>query len=30
MERRARDEFGQAYWWRPGRRTPDRAPALLE
>lgn len=27
IEDRARKEFGQEFWWRPGRTAPDRAPA---
>lgn len=30
MEQRAEQEFGQAYWWRPGQRSPDRAPTLTD
>jgi len=26
MKRRARKNFGQDYWWRPGELTPERAP----
>lgn len=28
IEDTARKEWGQRYWWRPGRREPDRAPDL--
>ena len=28
MERRARQEFNQSFWWNPGETTPDRAPDL--
>lgn len=28
VESRARREFGQSFWWRPGSVTPDRAPDL--
>lgn len=28
IEKRARDDFGQDYWWRRGAPTPDRAPAF--
>lgn len=28
MERRARKEFNQRFWWEPGEMTPDRAPNL--
>lgn len=28
MERRAKKEFGQRYWWEPGEAAPDRAPNL--
>jgi hypothetical protein len=28
MESRARREFGQEYWWRPGEAAPARAPDL--
>ncbi|WP_286975758.1 hypothetical protein, partial [Pseudomonas sp.] len=28
MERRAKKEFGQRFWWEPGDMTPDRAPNL--
>lgn len=28
MERRAKKEFGQSFWWQPGETTPDRAPSL--
>jgi hypothetical protein len=30
LERRARRETGQDYWWSPGDTQPARAPALLE
>lgn len=26
MERRAKQDAGQSYWWRPGQRVPSRAP----
>lgn len=26
IEQRAAEEWGQSYWWRPGRTSPDRAP----
>ncbi|HEY0878996.1 MAG TPA: hypothetical protein VGE10_11155 [Zeimonas sp.] len=26
MERRARQEWGQQFWWQPGELTPERAP----
>jgi hypothetical protein len=26
MEARARNEFDQDFWWRPGETSPDRAP----
>ncbi len=26
MEKRAREDFGQRYWWRPGKADPDRLP----
>ena len=28
MERRAKKEFNQSFWWEPGETTPDRAPDL--
>lgn len=28
MEREAERNFGQEFWWRPGQRSPERAPAL--
>lgn len=28
MERRAKKEFGQSFWWEPGEVSPDRAPSL--
>jgi hypothetical protein len=28
MESRLRKEYGQKYWWRPGKVTPKRAPDL--
>jgi hypothetical protein len=28
LEGRARRDFDQAYWWRPGRALPDRGPAF--
>jgi hypothetical protein len=28
MRARARQQFGQTYWWDPGDPTPDRAPDL--
>jgi len=28
IERRARKEFDQGFWWRPGKTLPDRAPDL--
>ncbi len=28
MERKARQDYQQGYWWRPGQGTPDRAPDL--
>lgn len=28
MEKKARDDAGQAFWWRPGSTAPDRAPDL--
>jgi hypothetical protein len=28
MERRARKDFGQRFWYRPGNMWPDRAPDL--
>ncbi|MBP2290713.1 hypothetical protein [Azospirillum rugosum] len=28
MEERARRDYGQRFWWRPGHDTPDRAPDL--
>lgn len=28
MQRRARKEFGQSYWWEPGEAAPDRGPNL--
>lgn len=28
MEKRAAQDFGQGFWWRPGRTAPDRAPDL--
>ncbi len=28
IERRAKKEFDQNYWWRPGRGLPQRAPDL--
>lgn len=28
MEEKARKEYGQRFWWRPGHSTPDRAPDL--
>lgn len=28
IEERAQKDFGQSYWWRPGRGTPMRSPAL--
>ncbi len=28
MERRARKDFDQAFWWRPGEIAPSRAPDL--
>ncbi|WP_395020999.1 hypothetical protein [Dongia sp.] len=28
MEQRARKEYGQSFWWRPGRNAPDRAPNI--
>lgn len=28
MEQRARKEYGQGYWWRPGVTNPERAPDL--
>ena len=28
MEDRARKEWGQDYWWSPGRTAPQRTPAL--
>lgn len=28
MERRAKKEFNQSYWWEPGDVTPDRAPDI--
>lgn len=28
QERRMKQAFGQAYWWRPGERTPGRPPNL--
>lgn len=28
MERQAQKDFGQKYWWRPGKPTPSRAPEL--
>ncbi|CNK23598.1 Uncharacterised protein [Yersinia frederiksenii] len=28
MEKRARSQYGQSYWWRPGEAMPDSAPDL--
>ncbi len=28
LEKRARREYGQRFWWRPGRSAPSRAPNL--
>lgn len=28
MEERARKDYGQRFWWRPGQSAPDRAPDL--
>lgn len=28
MEKKARDDFGQEMWWRPGQTAPQRAPML--
>lgn len=28
MEKRAQKQFRQEYWWRPGKKSPDRAPDL--
>ena len=28
MERRARQDFDQRYWWRPGHVAPDRVPRM--
>jgi hypothetical protein len=28
MEQRARQDYGQAFWWRPGTSSPQRAPNL--
>lgn len=28
IEQRARQDFGQDYWWRPGQTSPQRAPDL--
>jgi hypothetical protein len=28
LERKARQDFGQGYWWRPGQMAPDRAPEI--
>lgn len=28
MEERARKDYGQRFWWRPGQGTPERAPDL--
>jgi len=28
MERKARQDFGQRFWWRPGQTAPERAPDL--
>lgn len=28
MEERARKDYGQRFWWRPGHSAPDRAPDL--
>jgi len=28
MQQRARKDFGQEYWWKPGTGAPDRAPDL--
>jgi hypothetical protein len=28
MEQNFKDDYGQRFWWRPGRATPDRAPDL--
>lgn len=28
MERRAKKEFNQSFWWEPGEATPDRGPNL--
>ena len=28
MERKARDEYGQRFYWRPGHDGPDRGPDL--
>lgn len=30
MERQARKDYGQRYFWRPGQTTPERAPELPE
>jgi hypothetical protein len=29
-EQRARKDYGQGFWWRPGRNAPDRAPDFEE
>jgi hypothetical protein len=28
MEQRARRDYGQDFWWKPGQATPRRAPDL--
>ena len=29
IERRAKKDFDQRFWWRPGRTLPERVPELL-